>query len=72
MTRDEFCREIEIIVEAPEGSVQADAALTDIGWDSAAVIAFMAMIDEKLGTRVSIDRLKRSVTVQDLIALADE
>ena len=66
----EFCRELELMLEMPSGSVKESEKLADLGaWDSMAAIAFIAMADSKLGAAVSADKLAACQSVADLAAL---
>ena len=70
MTRSEFYRALEEIVEAQSGTIHGDEALKDLeGWSSLAVITFIAMADEKLGASVSARQMAGCKTVPDLIGL---
>ncbi|MFC1453930.1 acyl carrier protein [Verrucomicrobiota bacterium] len=70
MTKQEFLTHLEDILEADAGSVTGDEALTDLaGWDSLAVMAFIAMVDEKFDVVLSASKLAGSKNVGDLIAL---
>ena len=70
MTKNEFIKELEEVLEANAGSITGEEALTDLaGWDSLAVMAFIAMVDEKFSMTLSASKLAESKTVGDLIAL---
>lgn len=70
MTVAEFCRELELVLEMPPGSVKESEKLADLGaWDSMAAISFIAMADSKLGAFVSAEKLAACRSVADLAAL---
>ena len=70
MTRSEFYRAFEEIVEAQPGTIHGDETLKDLeGWSSLAVITFIAMVDEKLGATVSAQQMVGCQTVPDLLGL---
>lgn len=65
-----FLKEIDSIIEADPGSTNMEDELASLsGWDSMAIVSFIAMADEKLGVIVKIDALKSCKTVADLAAL---
>jgi acyl carrier protein len=70
MTKAEFYAELESMLEMEPGTIKGNEALTDLpGWDSMAVISFIALTDSKLGVLVSPTALASSRTVGDLIKL---
>lgn len=70
MTKQEFYRELEEVVEADANTIQGHETLDGIeGWDSLAVISFIAMADEKLEESVSAAKLRECKTVEDLVGL---
>jgi acyl carrier protein len=73
MTKAEFLKEIDAIIEADPGTARMEDQLASLpGWDSMAVISFIAMADEKLGLRLNIDRMLSCKTVADLTSLCQE
>jgi len=60
----------EIAEEAP-GKWTASEKLRGqlVGWNSLAVVSFLAMVDEKFGVTLSPDAIAESETVDDLIEL---
>lgn len=70
MTKAEFCAELESMLEMESGTIKGDEPLNDLpGWDSMAIISFIALADSKLGVLVSPAALASSRTVGDLINL---
>ncbi|MBF0547068.1 MAG: acyl carrier protein [Candidatus Riflebacteria bacterium] len=70
MTKADFLRNLEIVVEAPPNSISVGQPLLDLsGWDSMAIIAFIAFADEKLGKSVQPESLEKAKTVDDLALL---
>jgi acyl carrier protein len=70
MTRGDFLRALEAEMEKPEGSIQADQALTNVeGWDSLAALLFMALADSRLGVLISGEQIAGARTVNDLLLL---
>ncbi len=73
MTKNEFLREIETVVEAAPGSLTGEESLAKLpGWDSMAAIGFIAMVDSRLGVVVNPADLAACKTVADLVALAGD
>ena len=71
MTKAEFLRKLESIVEADEGTLGGSHALKDLdGWDSLAVMSTLAMFDKQFGVKVPAATMYQCRTVDDLAALA--
>ena len=72
MQTSDFFRLIETAAECAPGKVSAGMPLADVpGWDSLAVVGFIAALDKQLGIRVPAAALAECKTVSDLIALTD-
>ena len=69
MKKSEFILRIEEIVEAEPGMVKVSDGLSDIGWDSMAMLGFQSLLDFELDTRVPIEHIIACKTVGDLIAV---
>ena len=69
MTKGEFIRQVEEMLEADPGVATENTQLTSLGWDSMSTVGFIAMADSKLGVSISPTKLSKAVTVADLIAL---
>jgi len=70
MTKTEFQNEIAIIIEGDLDSVAMDDQLGSLsGWDSLAIIGFIAMVDAKFGVALNISQLAECKTVGDLAKL---
>lgn len=69
MNRDDVLATIEDILEVPRGSVQLDAALDELDWDSLASISFIAALDQNFGLRVDPQSLSSATTVEQLLGL---
>lgn len=71
MNSAEFLRELEEMLELDNGALTGAEVLAELeGWDSLAVISFIALVDEKLGLVVEGEKLARAKTVADLLAIA--
>ena len=72
MKKNEFYNEIEEILEVDTGCLSGDEKLVELdGWDSLAIVMFIAMIDNKLNTAITAERLLDCVTIDDLAALCE-
>ena len=69
MTRDDFLRELEKTLERDTGSLSSATRLEEIGWDSFGEIAFLSMVDKKLGIQIPADRVSACRTVAELLDL---
>jgi acyl carrier protein len=70
MSHKEFYAEIDNLLELDPGTIKGDEQLADLkGWDSLAVLSFMAMADANLGVLVSASALAKCRTVPDLLNL---
>ncbi|MGA2865738.1 MAG: phosphopantetheine-binding protein [Verrucomicrobiota bacterium] len=70
MTKSEFYSELESLLEQEPGSIQGTESLADLGgWDSMAVLSFIAFADSKLGEAVAPAALAACRSVQDLVNL---
>ena len=71
MTKQEFLKLIEEMLEADPGSLSGDEPLETLIWDSLAVVSFIALADEHLGVAVSPQALAEATTLADVLALVD-
>jgi acyl carrier protein len=69
MREQQLYRELEGILYLDTGVVIGDETLDEIGWDSLAAVAFLAVVDGTYGLSVSAQDLHRVKTVGDLRAL---
>jgi acyl carrier protein len=70
MTKSEFYSELESLLEQETGSIQGTESLAELsGWDSMAVLSFIALADSKLGVITSPTALAACRTVLDLVNL---
>jgi acyl carrier protein len=71
MSRQDFLRSIDEILELPPGTVQGPETLDDFPlWDSTAMISFMALADSHNGIKLVPKQLAACITVSDLLRLA--
>ena len=73
MTKNQYCVLLDEILGFASGTIKGDEELGNIpGWDSLAIMAFISMLDERLGESVPASKITSCRTVADLIALAGE
>ena len=71
MTKEEFLREMDDILELPAGSLTGSEGLEDLEhWNSGAMIGFMALADTNNGKTVSPRQIVTCSTIDDLLKLA--
>jgi acyl carrier protein len=69
----EFITLIEEIIESDSGTIGGAEPLESLdGWDSVAVISFIALVDERLGITLSPKKIADAKTVLDLARLLGE
>jgi acyl carrier protein len=70
MKRQEFIKLLESILEMDPGTITGTEAMADLdGWDSLAVVTFIAMVDENFGITLSPKKIADSQSIPDLVAL---
>lgn len=70
MDKTTFIHNLEDLAEAEPGSLSADSVLAEtVGWDSMAIMGFIAFADEDLGGAPAPKDVKTCQTVADLMAL---
>jgi acyl carrier protein len=70
MTLPEFFSEVEGLASRPRGSIGGQELLESMeGWDSLALVEFMALADEKFGIQLEPAQLAACTRVNDLAAL---
>jgi acyl carrier protein len=71
MTMEEFLIQFGDILEMPAGSLRAENKLEDLeGWNSMAMVGFIAFADEHFGKTLSPRAFATCSTVADLAKLA--
>lgn len=67
MKRPEFYQLLDEIVECPPGTITGSEALKDlVGWNSLKVVEMLALLDERFGIDLDVDKLMKCETVADL------
>lgn len=70
MEKKDFLKEIEEIIEADENTLDGSEVLEELdGWDSLAVMGFIAMVDDNFQITIEIDKIAECKTVNDLVHL---
>lgn len=71
MTKQEFLALFEEVVEEPAGTVTGSERLREdlAGWNSLAILSFIAMVDDHFGISLSPSKITAAKTVDDLIGL---
>jgi len=65
-----FCAKLDEVLDVPAGTVQPGQALDKLeGWDSVAVLSFIAMADAEYGVMVPAKAINECRTVDDLANL---
>jgi acyl carrier protein len=75
MTRTEFLRKFESLLEVPPeaGSLAGTELCADIeGWDSLAMLSFIALLDKEFGIKVPPAKIPQCQTVNDLVDLVGD
>ena len=70
MTKQEFLREIDALMEFDPGSLQGDEVLASIPeWDSMRVLSFIVLVEEQLHVVIDGSSVAKAKTVNDLLGL---
>ena len=70
MTNAEFLNVIEEILELDEGILDGSELINDLdGWDSLAVVSFIAEVDSKLNLTLNPNLISNANSIADLKAL---
>ncbi len=73
MKRDEFLLSLDELIDLEPGTLKGAEPLDGLeGWNSLAIIGFIALLDERLSLAVSPSRIAGCRTINDLISLAGE
>ncbi|HLI83843.1 MAG TPA: hypothetical protein VKV17_07980 [Bryobacteraceae bacterium] len=68
-----FYKRLDEILDIPPGTVKGGEALSSFdGWDSMAMLGFIALADEHYNVAVPAKRIPACVTVDDLAGLISE
>ncbi len=71
MSKADFLRGLDEILELPEGSLRGSERLEDLeNWNSLAVVSFIALADQKTKAKIQVRQIGACETVADLLRLA--
>ena len=69
---DIFYEEFSSLLGIDKSSISNDSQLSDLDWDSMALISTMALLDEVLGIVVSGGELTKCKTIGNIISLVKD
>ena len=70
MKKSAFLLLLDDLIEIAPGTLKGPESLSDVdGWDSVAVMGFIALVDEQFEITLSPKRLAECKTVDDLVGL---
>jgi acyl carrier protein len=72
MEKGEFFTLIDDLLELSPGTLRGSESLQTAGWDSLAVIGFMALCDDQFALQVSPVEIRDCETPDDLFALVQK
>jgi acyl carrier protein len=73
MTKQDFLRLLDELLEVEPGTIQGDEILSDLPkWDSLALMGFIALLDQHFALIVPASRITECKTVPDLVALVGD
>ena len=67
-----FCDEFSTLIGIERSLIHKDSKLSNLNWDSMALISTMALIDEIFSIVISGDQLTQCETFGDILALLKE
>jgi acyl carrier protein len=72
MTKSEFLRELELLLDEKKGSLAEDRELKYIAkLDSMGMLDLIAFLTKDVGVRVDLDALYKAKTIRDIIDMTD-
>ena len=69
---DLFFEEFASLLGIEKVSISKDSILSELEWDSMALISTMALLDEVFGIVVSGDQLTECITIADILMLVEK
>lgn len=68
-----FLQKLDEVMSQPSGTIKGDELLESLkGWDSVALMSFIALLDDELAIRVTGKQVMQCKTVSDLVAIAGD
>lgn len=71
MTQQEKIELLEELFEADAGTIAPETALSQLAWDSMAMLSLIALVNEKFGKRLNGASIRAFETVQDILAVME-
>lgn len=73
MEKTVFLQKLDEVMSLPKGTIKGDETLSALkGWDSVALMSFIALLDEDLQIRVTGKQVMQCQTIAELVALAGD
>jgi acyl carrier protein len=73
MDKTIFLQKLDEVMSMPKGTIKGDETLQSlVGWDSVALLSFIALLDDELKVRVTGNQVIQCKTVGELVALAGD
>lgn len=70
MNKSDFLKQMDEILDLPSGTVKGNEALAEIeGWDSLAVVGFIAVVNQHFGTTLAAKNVQGAKTLPELLSL---
>lgn len=71
MTQKEKIELLEDLFEADAGTITPEIKLSQVAWDSMAMLSLIALVSEKFGKRLNGADIRAFETVQDILAVME-
>lgn len=73
MSRADFLRNLDSLLNVPAGTLKGSEPLATVsGWDSLAIVGFLALMDKEFGVNISAKQLGQCRVVNDLVLLTGD
>jgi acyl carrier protein len=73
MSRFDFLQQLDGLLNVPAGTLKGPESLASLsGWDSLAIVGFLAMMDKEFVVNVPAKQLGQCREVNDLVLLAGD
>ncbi len=69
MTQEDKIQELEDMFEVDPGVITPKTSMSELPWDSMAMLSLIALVNEKFGKKIAGTQLKDLSTVQDVLDL---
>jgi len=72
MTEQEFLQNMDELFEVPAGTLKIPDKFRDLdNWDSLKLLTLIALLDEKYGVTLDLERFTSSKTLADIFAIIE-